>query len=376
MCLLEELVRIALEGNPLKALKSTMRTAGAAELKKYLRTKLPSIEESKSSFELNDRITGNKMNLRGMTLKELPSKVYDHSNIQELDISKNSFFVLDSSIVKLSKLVVLCATDNQLTDLPDSICSLPSLKVLQASSNKIRGIFKTVSISTLNAMNLQLLDLSGNELSEIPSCLRYMPKLDSILLANNQILSMQPLCRVEFKNLSILDVSSNKLDSIPNSLSSYLIQLQQFSLKNNSITKVPCNLFKMEKLKTFSLEGNPIKSIRYDIIQKGTGAVLDFLKKMYNPDNDTIEEPMVDYVEDQRQETPIEKKVDKKGSNGCYEINKLLVSESALKGEIQKLSDKLKLTKDPGEKADLRKAITAKSIECNQCEAKRKLLSG
>eukprot|EP00353_Schmidingerella_taraikaensis_P019451 CAMPEP_0185600236 /NCGR_PEP_ID=MMETSP0436-20130131/270_1 /TAXON_ID=626734 ORGANISM="Favella taraikaensis, Strain Fe Narragansett Bay" /NCGR_SAMPLE_ID=MMETSP0436 /ASSEMBLY_ACC=CAM_ASM_000390 /LENGTH=73 /DNA_ID=CAMNT_0028229893 /DNA_START=230 /DNA_END=451 /DNA_ORIENTATION=- len=38
--LLEELVRINIEGNPLKAIKPAMRSANAVQLKKYLKQKL------------------------------------------------------------------------------------------------------------------------------------------------------------------------------------------------------------------------------------------------------------------------------------------------------------------------------------------------
>jgi hypothetical protein len=46
-----------------------MRTAGAAELKKYLRNKLQvGGEDSKESISLGDRITGNKLNLKGTVI--------------------------------------------------------------------------------------------------------------------------------------------------------------------------------------------------------------------------------------------------------------------------------------------------------------------
>ena len=38
--LLPNLVRINIEGNPLKCIKSTMRNAGAEQLKKYLKMRL------------------------------------------------------------------------------------------------------------------------------------------------------------------------------------------------------------------------------------------------------------------------------------------------------------------------------------------------
>lgn len=42
--LLPQLVRISIEGNPLKAIKATIRNAGAEPLKKYLRMRLDESE--------------------------------------------------------------------------------------------------------------------------------------------------------------------------------------------------------------------------------------------------------------------------------------------------------------------------------------------
>lgn len=41
--MLTELVRINIEGNPLRTIKASMRTAGAVELKKYLKTRLSEV---------------------------------------------------------------------------------------------------------------------------------------------------------------------------------------------------------------------------------------------------------------------------------------------------------------------------------------------
>ena len=45
--LLANLVRISIEGNPLKCIKSAMRNSGAEELKKYLKLRLSENEISK-----------------------------------------------------------------------------------------------------------------------------------------------------------------------------------------------------------------------------------------------------------------------------------------------------------------------------------------
>ena len=265
----------------------------------------------------------------------------------------------------------MCVSDNRLVDLPNTICNIASLKVLQASSNKLKYLFLGVHPSKLMAMNLQIIDLNGNDLGKVPSCLKYFSKLDTLMLANNNINSINKLARHEFSNLSVLDVCSNKITTIPYSFALHLNKIQQFGLSNNNITKLPGNMFKCDNLKTLSLEGNAIKSIRYDIIAKGTGAILDFLKKMYNPVNDETEE----IEKDSDEETPMveeKKQIILPDEKLKAQINGLLVKENSLKGEIQKLSEKLKLAHDPGEKSDIRKLITAKSKECTECEQLRK----
>lgn len=48
LSILDSLVRIALEGNPLRSIKPAMRTAGAVELKKFLKLRLADDEIMKA----------------------------------------------------------------------------------------------------------------------------------------------------------------------------------------------------------------------------------------------------------------------------------------------------------------------------------------
>ena len=94
--LLPNLVRIAIEGNPLKCIKSTMRNAGAEILKKYLKMRLDEgevqIEENKqaviksipgSSKEydpwdilIREFLTNNALDLRNKGLSEISPKLW------------------------------------------------------------------------------------------------------------------------------------------------------------------------------------------------------------------------------------------------------------------------------------------------------------
>ena len=51
LALLPHLVRIAIEGNPLKCIRSNMRSAGAEELKKFLKMRLTDNEIAKDEIK-------------------------------------------------------------------------------------------------------------------------------------------------------------------------------------------------------------------------------------------------------------------------------------------------------------------------------------
>ena len=62
LALLPNLVRINIEGNPLRCIKSSLRGAGADQLKKYLKTRLSEAEVQKDDIK-----QGVDQNLPGMT---------------------------------------------------------------------------------------------------------------------------------------------------------------------------------------------------------------------------------------------------------------------------------------------------------------------
>ena len=61
-------------------------------------------------------------------------------NLQEMDLSQNKLFIygFPTPIVQCKALVKLNVSDNQLDDLPDALCELESLRELDVSNNMIK----------------------------------------------------------------------------------------------------------------------------------------------------------------------------------------------------------------------------------------------
>ncbi|XP_023214444.1 leucine-rich repeat-containing protein 40-like [Centruroides sculpturatus] len=109
---------------------------------------------------------------------------------------------------------------------------------------------------------LQELHVGHNKITEIPSDL-----LETLL------------------NVRTLDLRNNKISKIPDEIT-WLQSLERFDLTNNNLSGLPYTLGTLPHLKSLSIEGNSMRSIRRDIIQRGTVQLLKWLRSR-------IEDPRV-----------------------------------------------------------------------------------
>jgi hypothetical protein len=158
-----------------------------------------------------------------------PKATGDWSGIQYADFSDNRLMALPPEILRGSSLQVLYARDNWLRDLPIEapltqlitlelggngftaatpwLVRCPRLKRLGLSQNRLakfpEGLAKLAS--------LEVLDLSGNNLTEIPAeVLSRLPALRELRVGANQI--RQVATQVLQTKLQLLDLSGNALD--------------------------------------------------------------------------------------------------------------------------------------------------------------------
>jgi Leucine-rich repeat (LRR) protein len=112
IALLEDLVRLSIEGNPLKSIKPAMRSANAVQLKKYLKMRigdeeieqeeakqsaargLPNMTNQGGAYDHWDTLIrefrqGTFLDLRNKDLKDFGPKVLNLTHLQMLDLSGN-----------------------------------------------------------------------------------------------------------------------------------------------------------------------------------------------------------------------------------------------------------------------------------------------
>jgi internalin A len=164
LALLPELVRINIEGNPLKCISASVRAAGAEPLKKYLRMKLSdneiqknenaldvenNIPNSSSSYDAWDEflreyvINGEQLDLKNKNLNNISPKVWlKYPGLLSVDLSSNPLICsLPEEFGNLVGLKQLRLTGCSLTTLPASLLKLKDLNSLEVNQNQLKGFY-------------------------------------------------------------------------------------------------------------------------------------------------------------------------------------------------------------------------------------------
>jgi len=107
--------------------------------------------------------------------------------------------------------------------------------------------------------NLSYVSLNSNAMTEVPSILKFLPKLKQLHLHMNKLTQVRELCRREFENLDVLDLGNNKITEVPVALAHYCKSLGTLNLINNDLAALPSLLGLHANLKNLQIEGNPVK---------------------------------------------------------------------------------------------------------------------
>uniref|UniRef100_G1NHK9 Leucine rich repeat containing 40 n=1 Tax=Meleagris gallopavo TaxID=9103 RepID=G1NHK9_MELGA len=171
--------------------------------------------------------------------------------VTSVNFSKNQLTAIPPRIVELKDSV--CDVNfgfNKISSVSLELCTLHKLTHLDIRNNVLTSLPEEMEALT----RLQVINLSFNRFKVFPSVLYRILTLETILLSNNQVGSVDPLQLKKMEQLGTLD------------------------LQNNDLLQVPPELGNCETLRTLLLEGNPFRTPRAAILAKGTAAVLEYLR--------------------------------------------------------------------------------------------------
>lgn len=198
-------------------------------------------------------------------------------NLEVLDISSNSHYFLSEGIThmlnftkNLKFLKKLMMNNNGISTSTSLTMESESLKILEFRGNNLNVLWKDGDTRYFklfkNLTTLELLDISENSLSYLPSGVFHgMPStLKTLFLVKNRFKSFNWENLQYLKNLETLDLSSNQIKTLPMRLSNCSRSLKKLILKNNQIRY----LTKYFLQDAFQLRYLDLSSNKIQIIQK------------------------------------------------------------------------------------------------------------
>ncbi|XP_004679169.1 PREDICTED: leucine-rich repeat-containing protein 40 [Condylura cristata] len=300
-----DLTKLIISNNKLKSLADDLRLLPALTVLDIHDNQLTSLPSALGELEnlqklnvshnklktLPEEIT-NLRNLKGLYLQHneltcIPEEFEQLFNLEDLDLSNNRLTTVPASFSSLSSLMRLNLSSNQLKSLPAEISRLKKLKQLDCNTN----LLETIPPELAGMESLELLYLRRNKLRflpEFPSC----KLLKELHVGENQIEILGAEHLKHLNSILVLDLRDNKLKSVPDEIS-LLESLERLDLSNNDISSLPFSLGNLH-LKFLALEGNPLRTIRREILNKGTQEVLKYLQSKIKDDGPNQSDSVID----------------------------------------------------------------------------------
>ncbi len=145
----------------------------------------------------------------------------------------------------------------QLKQLP----SMRSLRVLHMANTQRDATNIPPTLDNLN--NLEDVDLSRNQLTEVPDALFKLPKLRRLNLSDNQIEVLKCFAGTEYwESLEVLNLSRNRLTALPEFLPK-LTKLRKLLVNENQLdfAGIPAGIGKLVRLEVFHAAYNRLELV-------------------------------------------------------------------------------------------------------------------
>ncbi|CEG80269.1 hypothetical protein RMATCC62417_14630 [Rhizopus microsporus] len=206
--------------------------------------------------------------------KKLMVVLRDGRKLIELDISRNNLTMLPKEMFTyLNQIQVFNAASNQLKEISTEFYNLKQLKVLNLSQNQIAHIPAELPKKTPNLITLRI---SGNQISQLPSTIRYWTHLKHLHLGSvyggNQLKELPPTI-ARMQTLEDLDLSNNQLRLLPDNF--FLFSLISLNLSHNQLDYIPKSIARCTRLKSLNLSKNHLTCLPSDLMNLHQLELLD-----------------------------------------------------------------------------------------------------
>jgi len=180
------------------------------------------------------------IDLRSNAFERIPEVLYN-INLKSINLSYNKIKRMENLPFTIR---VLNLSNNEISNVGSEIGGLLELRTFNASFNHIN----TVDAGIMHLSNLEILNLEGNYLKEIPYCAQN-PNLRQLNLSENMISTLPDLSDSELERL---DISTNQFESI---YLSGMEDLEELILDDNPLEELHIEEDFAPYLNLFSAEG-------------------------------------------------------------------------------------------------------------------------
>ena len=191
------------------------------------------------------------IDISNLKLEIIPKEVFDPNvdlegvnwwemvDINKLDasnnlLSENSFNDEEYNLSLMSYLISLRFSNNKFNFIPQSLYQLNNLKLLDMSGNNISEIDGNL---LKGLSSLVELDLSKNKIKYIPNSIQFLSFLEVLKVSNNQLLEIPEELGI-LTRLKKLFLNENSLQFLPRNIFSKMIGLEEIYLYKNRLENI------------------------------------------------------------------------------------------------------------------------------------------
>lgn len=161
-----------------------------------------------------------------------PKAVAEMTGLRWLRLNRTNIDWIPDELLSLKKLETLSLVRNNLVTLHGEVPALPCLRSLNCRHNRLKN--SGIPPQVFDLEDLSVVDLSYNDLREIPTDLEHARGLLVLNLAYNRIENIPHQLFVSLVDLIHLDLSGNQLETLPPQMRR-LVSLQTLVLNDNPL---------------------------------------------------------------------------------------------------------------------------------------------